>query len=158
MLLAFWVTWIGQFAAMELSGNHRRGCRAISTEGACRGEVCHRVEARLHVRDGGACEDDHGQGHRQEHARDLIWARLDSVAAIESSKNQASSILLRHGCAWNRKTARGDLKSTWTGEYISWEKSADLGGGRLGRALRALELPHGRAVARSVPQGSRGCA
>lgn len=29
------------------------------------------------------------------------------MAALESSKNKASSILLRHGYVWNRKTARG---------------------------------------------------
>lgn len=143
MLLAFWATWIGQSVAMELSGNHRRGCRAISMEGVCRGEACHRVEVLLHVRDGRAREDDHSQGHRQERGRDLVRAKLDAMAAFKSSKNQASSILLRHGYAWSRKTARDDLKSTWTGEYVSWAKSADLGGGRRGRALRALELPHG---------------
>ena len=53
-----------------------------------------------------------------EDARDLIRARLDAVAALESSKNKASSILLRHGYVWNRKTARGDFKSIWTRGYV----------------------------------------
>lgn len=57
------------------------------------------------------------------------------MAALESSKNKASSILLRHGYVWSWKTARGDLKSTWTRGYVSWEKSADLGGGHAKEAL-----------------------
>lgn len=51
------------------------------------------------------------------------------MAALKSSKNQVSSILLRHGYVRNRKTARGNLKSTWTREYVSRAKSADPGGG-----------------------------
>lgn len=70
-----------------------------------------------------------------EDARDLIRTRFDAMAALKSAKNQASSILLRHGYVWNEKTARGNLKSTWTREYVSWAKSADLGGGHAKEAL-----------------------
>lgn len=58
------------------------------------------------------------------------------MAALESSKNKASSILLRHGYVWNRKTARGAISSRHgPGGYVSWEKSADLGGGHAKEAL-----------------------
>lgn len=50
---------------MELPGNHQCGCRATSMEEACRGEVNHRVEVLLYVRDGRAREDDRSQGRRQ---------------------------------------------------------------------------------------------
>ena len=59
---------------MELSGSHRRGCRATGVERVCQGEVYHRVEVLLHVWDGRACEEDCGQGHRQEHGRDRLEA------------------------------------------------------------------------------------
>ena len=48
------------------------------------------------------------------------------MAALKSSKNQASFVLLRHGYAWNRKTTR---------EYVFWAKSADLGGGHAKEVL-----------------------
>ena len=57
------------------------------------------------------------------------------MAALKSSKNKASSILLRHGYVWNRKTARDNLKSTSTREYVFWAKSADLGGGHAKEVL-----------------------
>lgn len=62
-----------------------------------------------------------------ESARDLVRARFDAMAALKRSKNQASSILLRHGHVWNEKTARGNLKATWTRECIAWARSIDLG-------------------------------
>ena len=82
MLLAFSAMWVGQSATMELSGNHRRGCHATSMEGVCHGEACHRIEAMLHVRDGCAREDDHGQGHRQEHGRDRHEALRRRAGAL----------------------------------------------------------------------------
>ena len=59
------------------------------------------------------------------------------MAALESSKNQASSILFRRGYVWNRKTARGDLESTWArgiyflGEIGRFGRRACEGGSRL---------------------------
>lgn len=59
---------------MGLSGNHRRGCGATSMEGVCHGEVYHRVEVLLHVRDGCAREDGHGQGYRRK-TRATLYGR-----------------------------------------------------------------------------------
>lgn len=62
-----------------------------------------------------------------EAMRDLVRTRLDAMAAAKASKNQVSGILLRHGIVWNRKTQKGNLKATWTREYVSWVKAIDLG-------------------------------
>lgn len=86
-----------------------------------------------------------------EEARDLIRARFDAKAALKSSKNQVSGILLRHGHVWNEKTAHGNLKKTWTREYASWVKSIDMGRGHARDALdfyvQAAEENHERVRA-----------
>lgn len=56
-----------------------------------------------------------------EALRDLARARADAVADVKRSKQQASALLLRHGHAWNEKTASGkSLKKTWGADYMRW--------------------------------------
>lgn len=72
------------------------------------------------------------------------------MAALKSSKNQASFVLLRHGYVWNRKTTRGNLKSASTREYVFWAKSADLGGGHAKEVLdfcvQTVEIVSGKTL------------
>lgn len=62
-----------------------------------------------------------------EAMRDLTRCKLDAVAAMKSSKQHVSSMLLRHGYAWNERTKSGNLRATWSMDYVRWAKSADLG-------------------------------
>lgn len=56
-----------------------------------------------------------------EALRDLARARIDAVVAVKRVKQQASALLLRHGHAWNEKTASGkSLKKTWGADYLKW--------------------------------------
>ena len=71
-----------------------------------------------------------------EAARDLVRCRLDAVAAMKRSKQHVSSTLLRHGYAWNEKTPTGNLRATWSRDYVRWAKSADLGEPAANEALR----------------------
>lgn len=61
-----------------------------------------------------------------EAARDLVRSYYDAVNAVQSSKLQCSSMLLRHGYVWNQRTKSGNLKGTWSESYISWVKSIEL--------------------------------
>jgi transposase len=75
-----------------------------------------------------------------EAARDLVRYALDATSAMKSSKQHVSSMLLRHGWAWNERTATGNLKATWTRGYVKWAKSADLGEPASNEALRRYIL------------------
>ena len=75
-----------------------------------------------------------------EAARDLVRCRLDAVSAMKRSKQRVSSLLLRHGWVWNEKTATGNLKATWTRDYVKWAKSANLGEEASNEALRRYIL------------------
>ena len=83
-----------------------------------------------------------------EAARDLVRCRLDAVAAMKTSKQHVSSMLLRHGWVWNEKTAAGNLKATWTRGYVKWAKSADLGEPASNEALRRYILAAEESVER----------
>jgi len=61
-----------------------------------------------------------------EAARDLVRSYYDAVNAVKRSKLQCSSMLLRHGYIWNKKTTLGKLKATWTESYVSWVKTIEL--------------------------------
>jgi transposase len=61
-----------------------------------------------------------------EAARDLARARADAVEATKRAKQQTSALLLRHGYVWNKKTASGNLKSTWTVEHLAWIRRTNL--------------------------------
>jgi hypothetical protein len=61
-----------------------------------------------------------------EAARDLVRSYFDMVASTKRLKMQFSGMLLRHGFVWNEKTPAGNLKATWTNQYLSWVKSIKL--------------------------------
>lgn len=75
-----------------------------------------------------------------EAARDLVRCRLDATAAMKRSKQHVSSALMRHGWVWNEKTPTGNLKATWSRDYVKWAKSADLGEAASNEALRRYIL------------------
>ena len=61
-----------------------------------------------------------------EAMRDLARAKLDAMAAAKAAKNHVSSMLLRHGIVWNEKAPSGNLRVTWSRDYISWVKAIKL--------------------------------
>lgn len=61
-----------------------------------------------------------------EAARDLVRAYYDLVLATKRLKMQFSGMLLRHGVVWNSRTPAGNLRSTWTREYVAWARSVKL--------------------------------
>lgn len=61
-----------------------------------------------------------------EAARDLVRAYFDMVAATKRLKPQFSGMLLRHGCVWNERTPAGNLRGTWTREYLKWARAIEL--------------------------------
>ena len=99
-----------QSVTMELPGNHRRGCCAASMEGVCHGEVYDRVEVLLHVRDGRARKDDHGQGHRQK-MRAILYGR-GSTRWPPSSRRRTRPRVSRSGtAAFGTGKRRGTISS-----------------------------------------------
>lgn len=58
-----------------------------------------------------------------EAMRDLVRARHDANKAAKAAKEQVSAMLLRHGHVWDHLTIRGNLKTTWTQEYMEWLRS-----------------------------------
>ena len=120
---------------MGLSGNHRRGCGATSMEGVCHGEVYHRVEVLLHVRDGRAREDGHGQGYRRKTRATLYGeARRDGRPRIVEEPGLEHSVQTR--LRLESENGQGRFRiDMGQGGYISWAKSADLGGGHAKEAL-----------------------
>lgn len=134
-LLAFWATWIGQFVTMELSGNHRRGCGATSMEGVCRGEVYHRVEVLLHVRDGRAREDGHGQGYRRK-TRATLYGRGSTRWPPSNRRRTRPRTFCSDAATFGIGKRPGAISSRHgPGGYVSWAKSADLGGGHAKEGL-----------------------
>lgn len=61
-----------------------------------------------------------------EATRDLVRAYYDMMAALKRVKMQFSGMLLRHGIVWNERTPAGNLRATWTRQYISWARSIAL--------------------------------
>ena len=72
------------------------------------------------------CGAVHMPSEESEAARDLCRAYYDMVLATKRLKMQFSAMLLRHGFVWNERTPRGNLRSTWTKEYIKWARSIRL--------------------------------
>ena len=71
-----------------------------------------------------------------EAARDLVRTYYDLVLAMKRLKMQFSAMLLRHGHVWDERTAAGNLKGTWTRDYIAWASSLELGQPAANRALK----------------------
>ncbi|MEG0217072.1 MAG: transposase, partial [Raoultibacter sp.] len=61
-----------------------------------------------------------------EAARDLVRTYYDLVLATKRLKMQFSGMLLRHGVVWNERTPAGNLRGTWTRQYVSWASSIKL--------------------------------
>lgn len=61
-----------------------------------------------------------------EAARDLCRAYYDMVLATKRLKMRFSAMLLRHGFVWSERTPKGNLRLTWTREYIRWARSIRL--------------------------------
>ena len=61
-----------------------------------------------------------------EAARDLVRAYYDMVLATKRLKMQFSGMLLRHGVVWNERTPAGNLRATWTRQYIAWAGKVEL--------------------------------
>lgn len=70
-----------------------------------------------------------------ESARDLVRTYYDLVTATNRLKLQFSSMLLRHGIVWNKRTKAGNLKATWTRDYIAWARAIKLPQSSANRAL-----------------------
>lgn len=71
-----------------------------------------------------------------EGMRDLARAHRDSVIALKRLKQQLSALLLRNGYVWNERTARGNLKTTWTEEYKRWLNKVVLPSNGAAEALK----------------------
>ena len=61
-----------------------------------------------------------------EAARDLCRAHYDMVLATNRLKTRFSAMPLRHGFVWNERTPRGNLRPTWTRDYVKWARSIRL--------------------------------
>lgn len=61
-----------------------------------------------------------------EAARDLVRAYSDMVVATKRLKFQFSGMLLRHGVVWDERTPAGNLRATWTRQYVKWARSVRL--------------------------------
>jgi len=72
------------------------------------------------------CKAVHIPSEESEAARDLCRAYYDMVLATKRLKMQFSAMLLRHGFVWNERTPKGNLRLTWTKEYIKWARSIRL--------------------------------
>lgn len=72
------------------------------------------------------CKPVYVPSEEAEAARDLCRAYYDMVAATKRLKMQTSAMLLRHGHVWNERTAKGNLRATWTREYLRWARSVEL--------------------------------
>ena len=72
------------------------------------------------------CKAVHIPSEESEAARDLCRAYYDMVLATKRLKMQISAMLLRHGFVWNERTPKGNLRLTWTKEYIKWARSVRL--------------------------------
>ena len=72
------------------------------------------------------CKAVHIPSEESEAARDLCRAYDDMVLATKRLKMQFSAMLPRHGFVWNERTPKGNLRLTWTKEYIKWARSIRL--------------------------------
>ena len=72
------------------------------------------------------CKTVYIPSEESEAARDLCRAYYDMVLATKRMKMQFSAMLLRHGFVWNERTPKGNLRPTWTRDYIKWAKSIRL--------------------------------
>ena len=72
------------------------------------------------------CKTGYIPSEESEAARDLCRAYYDVVLATKRLKMQLSAMLLRHGFVWNERTPGGNLRPTWTRDYIKWAKSIVL--------------------------------
>ena len=72
------------------------------------------------------CKTVYIPGEESEAARDLCRAYYDMVLATKRMKMQFSAMLLRHGFVWNERTPKGNLRPTWTRDYIRWAKGLRL--------------------------------
>ena len=61
-----------------------------------------------------------------EAARDLVRAYHDVALATKRLKMQFSGMLLRHGVVWNERTPAGNLRATWTRQYVTWAGEVEL--------------------------------
>lgn len=104
-------------------------------KGVCHGEACHRAEVLLHVRDGRAREADRGRGHRRKTRATLYGRGLTRWPPSSRRRTRPRASCSGTATFGIGKRPGGDLKSTWTRGYVSWEKSADLGGGHAKEAL-----------------------
>lgn len=75
---------------------------------------------------GSRCRAVHIPSEESEAARDLCRAYYDMVLATKRLKMQFSAMLLRHGFVWNERTPRGNLRPTWTRDYIKWAEAIRL--------------------------------
>lgn len=75
---------------------------------------------------GSKCKTVYIPSEESEAARDLCRAYYDMVLATKRLKMQFSAMLLRHGYVWNERTPGGNLRQTWTREYIRWASSIRL--------------------------------
>jgi len=60
---------------------------------------------------------------KSEADRDLVRTYCDVLFASKATKQQLSGFLLRHGYVWNERTKSGNLKDTWSRDYIKWVKA-----------------------------------
>lgn len=72
------------------------------------------------------CKYVHLLDEKTEAVRDLIRSYYDAVLATKRLKMQFSSMLLRHGIVWDKRTPSGNLCSTWTKPYLAWARSIEL--------------------------------
>ena len=75
---------------------------------------------------GSKCRTVYVPSGESEAARDLCRAYYDMVLATKRLKMQFSAMLLRHGFVWNERTPKGNLRPTWTRDYIKWAKAIRL--------------------------------
>lgn len=70
-----------------------------------------------------------------EAARDLVRTYFDLVTATKRLKMQFSGMLLRYGIVWDQRTPAGNLRATWTRDYIAWARRIKLSQANANRAL-----------------------
>jgi len=62
-----------------------------------------------------------------EGVRDFLRCYRDVSDCVRRAKQQTTSLLLRHGIVYNEKTPSGNVKSTWTKDFMKWLDTIDLG-------------------------------
>jgi len=82
------------------------------------------------------CKTVYIPSEESEAARDLCRAYYDMALASKRLKMQFSAMLLRHGHVWNERTPKGNLRPTWTRDYVKWAKSIRLPAGAENQTLK----------------------